>query len=57
MGKADGERRGRCRLRLEETELHESHVISEFLYEPTYERFDPKQPKQGRMLKVPADTD
>jgi hypothetical protein len=32
-------------------------VISECLYEPTYERFDPKQPKQGRTLKVPADTD
>jgi hypothetical protein len=32
-------------------------VLSEFLYEPTYERFDPKQPKQGRMLKVPANTD
>lgn len=56
MGKADEERRGRCRLRLEETELRESHVLSEFLYEPTYERFDPKQPKQGRMLKVPANT-
>ena len=32
-------------------------MISECLYEPTYERFDPKQPKQGRTLKVPADTD
>jgi hypothetical protein len=57
VGKANDERRCRCRLCLEETELRKSHVLSEFLYEPTYERFDSKQPKQGRMLKVPADTD
>jgi hypothetical protein len=30
-------------------------VLSEFLYDPTYERYDPGRPKQGRMLKVPAD--
>ena len=57
MGKADEEKRGYCRLCLEETELRKSHVLSEFLYELTYERFDREQPKQGRMLKVPADTD
>jgi hypothetical protein len=57
VGKANDERRGRCRLCLEEKELRKSHVLSEFLYEQTYERSDPEQPKQGRMLKVPADTD
>ena len=57
MGKSDEEKCGRCRLRLEGTELRESHVLSEFLYKPTYERYDHEQPKQGRMLSVPADTD
>lgn len=57
-GKADRtgkETRGRCRLCLQEAELLRSHVLSEFLYDPTYERYDPGRPKQGRMLKVPAD--
>ena len=49
--------RGRCRLCLQEAvRLKKSHVLSEFLYEPTYERYDPEKPKQGRMLEVPADT-
>jgi hypothetical protein len=42
------ETRGRCRLCLKETELLRSHVLSEFLYDPTYERYDPARPKQGR---------
>ena len=41
VGKADEEKRGRCQLCLEETELRGSHVLSEFLYELTYQRFDP----------------
>lgn len=57
MGKADEEKRGYCRLCLEETELRKSHVLSEFLYESTYEPLDLERPKQGRMVKVPADTD
>ncbi len=44
----------RCRLCLQEAELLRSHVLSEFLYSPTYERYDPARPKQGRMLEVPA---
>ena len=57
MGKADEEKRGYCWLCLEETELRKSHVLSEFLYESTYEPLDLERPKQGRMVKVPADTD
>lgn len=57
MGKADEEKRGYCRLCLEETELRKSHLLSEFLYKSTYEPLDLERPKQGRMVKVPADTD
>jgi hypothetical protein len=57
VDKTGEESRGRCRLCLQEAELLKSHVLSEFLYDPTYERYDPGQPKQGRMLQVPADLD
>ena len=57
MGKADEEKCGYCRLCLKESELRKSHVLSEFLYEPTYKRLDPERPRQGLMLKVSSDTD
>lgn len=40
---------------LEEQELRKSHILSEFLYEPTYQHFDPDNPKKKRMLQVPSD--
>lgn len=41
----------------ERVDLRKSHVLSEFLYEPTYERYDPKAPKKGRMLELPSNAD
>ena len=32
-------------------------MLSEFLFDLTYQRFDLERPKQGRILKVPAATD
>lgn len=49
--------RGVCRLCKNEATLLNSHVLSEFLYQPTYQHFDPDAPKKKRMLSVPADPD
>ena len=57
VDKTDEDKRGRGRLCLQEAELLRSHVLSEFLYEATYERYEPARPKQGRMLQVPADVE
>ncbi len=46
---------GRCKLCLRHDQLRNSHVLSEFLYEPTYQHFDPQDPKKKRMLQVPSD--
>lgn len=52
----DSEQRlGRCQLCLKKQELRKSHILSEFLYEPTYQHFDPENPKKKRMLQVPSD--
>jgi hypothetical protein len=37
-----------------ETVLLKSHVLSEFLYRPTYHHYDPANPKKKKMLNVPS---
>ena len=44
-----------CRLCREEAALRNSHVLSEFLYQPTYYHYDPKDPGKKKMLNVPSD--
>lgn len=51
----DAKNWGVCKLCKEEAVLLSSHVLTEFLYQPTYHRYDPKDPKKKRMLNVPSD--
>lgn len=44
-----------CRLCREEAALRNSHVLSEFLYQPTYYHYDPQDPGKKKMLNVPSD--
>lgn len=44
-----------CRLCGEEAVLRNSHVLSEFLYQPTYYHYDPENPGKKKMLNVPSD--
>lgn len=52
--KADGTP-GVCRLCREEAALRNSHVLSEFLYQPTYYHYDPKDPGKKKILSLPSD--
>lgn len=52
-GAADSQ--GVCKLCKMETVLLKSHVLSEFLYKPTYHHYDPADPKKKKMLNVPSD--
>jgi hypothetical protein len=49
------ENRGVCELCKTEAVLLNSHVLSEFLYLPTYHHYDPKDPKKKKMLNLPSD--
>ena len=44
-----------CRLCREEAVLRNSHVLSEFLYQPTYYHYDPEDPGKKKMLDMPSD--
>lgn len=46
---------GVCELCKKEAVLLNSHVLSEFLYRPTYHHYDAKDPKKKKMLNVPSD--
>lgn len=52
--KADGNY-GVCRLCRKEAILRNSHILSEFLYQPTYHHYDPEDPKKKKMLNLPSD--
>ncbi len=53
--KGSTENSGVCRLCKTEAVLLNSHVLSEFLYRPTYHHYDPTNPKKKKMLNVPSD--
>ena len=48
---------GICKLCEKKGLLRRSHILSEFLYEHTYQHFDPNDPKKKRLLELPADPD
>lgn len=45
---------GICKLCEEDKPLQRSHILSEFLYEHTYQHFDLDDPKKKRLLDLPA---
>ena len=60
MNDARGSRAGAsnlstCRLCRKAAALLNSHVLSEFLYKPTYHHYDPEDPKKKKMLNMPSD--